>query len=42
VATGKTEAQVADAIAAERAAAIKVGSADEGELQSCADLAAAD
>lgn len=42
VAAGKTEAQVADAIAAERAAAIKAGSTDEGELQSCADLAAAD
>ena len=42
VAAGKTEAQVADGIAAERAAAIKAGSTDEGELQSCADLAAAD
>jgi hypothetical protein len=42
VAAGKTEAQVTDAIAIERAAAIKAGAADEGELQSCADLAAAD
>jgi len=41
-AAGKTEAQVADAITAERAAATKAGGTDEGELQSCADLAAAD
>lgn len=42
VAAGKTAAQVAEIIATERAAATKAGSADDGELQSCADLAAAD
>lgn len=42
VAAGKTEAQVTDGITAERAAAIKAGNTDEGELQGCADLAAAD
>jgi hypothetical protein len=42
VAAGRTEAQVTDAIATERAAAIKAGSTDEDELQSCADLAASD
>jgi hypothetical protein len=42
VAAGKTEAQVAEAIAADRAAAAKTGGADEDELQSCAELAAAE
>jgi alkylhydroperoxidase/carboxymuconolactone decarboxylase family protein YurZ len=41
-AAGKTEAQVAEAIAADRAAASKAGGADEEELQSCAELAAAE
>ena len=42
VAAGKTEAQVAEGIAADRAVATKAGGADDGELQSCADLAAAE
>ena len=42
VAAGKTESQVAEGIAADRAVATKAGGADDGELQSCADLAAAE
>lgn len=41
-AAGKTEAQMVETITAERTSATKAGSADDGELQSCADLAAAE
>ncbi len=41
-AAGKTEAQVAETITADRTAAAGTGGADEEELQACADLAAAE
>jgi hypothetical protein len=41
-AADKTEAQVAESIAADRAAASKAGGADDEELQGCAELAAAE
>jgi hypothetical protein len=41
-AAGKTEGQVAESIAADRAAASKAGGAGDEELQGCAELAAAE